>query len=586
MRLVDTAAGAHALAQEILGPRTRPLILISTRDQDGGLAFAFDPDQVAREVGQDVDVVTIVTGETTRVLEKSMPEKTHAFGGAARSYPPDFGTAPEWWRSLLRFPDRHTVDELIGDALAQLTTVALRPVSERGRWVTATVERVSGATGNVARLDDGQQVIIVSDRLPPRVSLPAGLTKGDPIEGWLLGHDLAPEVAEVGLARFGDGSTTLARVVKVTDRRASLSLHPTLDDIALRRRDVIPGADDGENPDLNIADVVRIGETVRVRVTHSPQGLGLSLVDVDPAAPLIEALPILRGGSPWLREGVHADAAPVAPAGDDSTAAGADAATGAEATATAAAAAVPVEGSPAGGNGANQTASAALPLSRELQEIRDEVAGLRGTIGRLRHELRTGTDLETLDELRDEVTGLNAELHRERELRGEHKRMISHLTQELREARNARPVQESSDGHSPRDQWPDAESWLRHRILNAWAARMVAADKQRYPLPDYEIGPHFAPSLEALDAGQFTKALRAVVDALTGRAVEVSSRSIHRLRTGVGGDDPVVERTDGAKAWRVSIESNAPSARRLHYWELPGGRIELSRVVLHDDYTP
>ncbi|OKL55185.1 hypothetical protein BSZ39_00335 [Bowdeniella nasicola] len=78
------------------------------------------------------------------------------------------------------------------------------------------------------------------------------------------------------------------------------------------------------------------------------------------------------------------------------------------------------------------------------------------------------------------------------------------------------------------------------------------------------------------------KIVEVVVDVLTGRAAELDSRALHRLRTGPGGDDPYRERADGAKAYRVAIERNSPSARRLHYWKA-GETYEFARVVLHDD---
>ncbi len=564
MRHLSTVPEATGLAEEILGARQRPLVLISSTD-DG--SFAFDPELVAREVGDDVDVVTIATGDATFALERVLPEKTHAFGGAARAYPPDFGSAPDWWRSLLRFPGRHSVDELIEDALAQVAVVAAQPTPVRRKWVSATVERVSGAAGNVARLDSGERVMVVADHLSPEISLAAGLLVGSPVAGWLSGRDLAPEPADADLSRFEDGTVTLARVLKVTDRRAHLSLHPSLPDITLRRRDIIPGVDDGENADVRVPDIVHPGEIVRVSIVRSGTGVGLSLIGADAGASLVDPLPLLRGGPPWLREGMDAQATPPIASDDDASDV------------------VPEVAQP---THVDRAPAAQFPglVTSELAALRDEVAELRGAIGRLGRELRAGTDLETMDRLRDEVTSLSAELRVERERRSENGRMISRLNQELREARSSRPESSAGARRTQKDAWPDGEAWVRHEVTSAWAARTVAADKGLYPMVDYAIGSQFVESLEALDEGQFVKALRTVVDVVTGRAADIPARELHRLRQGLGGDDPYVERPDGAKCWRASIETNAPSARRLHYWQLPGGRIELSRIVLHDDFEP
>lgn len=40
-----------------------------------------------------------------------------------------------------------------------------------------------------------------------------------------------------------------------------------------------------------------------------------------------------------------------------------------------------------------------------------------------------------------------------------------------------------------------------------------------------------------------------------------------------------------AVAWRASLQVNTPSARRIHYWVLPSGRVDLARVSTHDDFT-
>ena len=38
-------------------------------------------------------------------------------------------------------------------------------------------------------------------------------------------------------------------------------------------------------------------------------------------------------------------------------------------------------------------------------------------------------------------------------------------------------------------------------------------------------------------------------------------------------------------AWRVSLQVGAPSARRLHYWQLQDGSVELAKVCVHNDFT-
>lgn len=560
MRHIDSADGARVIASEILRERSRPLVLISaTADGD----FAFDAEVVARALDGDADVVTIATGEPTYALEKLVPPKTHVFGGAARSYPPDFAADPDWQRSLLRFPGRRE-DDLVEDALAQ---IIVRPVQAPARrvWARATVDLVSGsAAGNVAHLEDGQRVVVVADSLPPTVKLTDALEVGGHVEGWLTGVDLAPEPEPVDLAPFTDGTVTLARVVKVTDLRASLVLHPLAPEVVLRRRAVVPGIDDGENEDMKVGDVLHVGETVRVRVVSEKGGIGLTLIGADDELPFVAPLPILRGGAPWLREGVHAlieetrAAAPEAATADDPPPAGPPAL-------------MPV----------SDTA-----ISGELAGLREEMAGLKHAFLRLGREVRAGTDLETLDQLRDENTSLSEELRRARAALRDQTTTAARLRQEARDARNSRPEPQLSETRTDRSAWPDEESWFRHEVVGTWAARTLASEKLEYPLTDYVVGPRFLTSMRELGDSYAEKVLRGVVDALTDRAADIPGRQLHRLRQGQGGSDPYVTRSDGALCWRLSLETNTASARRLHYWQLPGGAIELSRVVLHDDVDP
>jgi hypothetical protein len=54
-----------------------------------------------------------------------------------------------------------------------------------------------------------------------------------------------------------------------------------------------------------------------------------------------------------------------------------------------------------------------------------------------------------------------------------------------------------------------------------------------------------------------------------------------------GGDDPVTQRAvDAAVCWRVALQINTPSARRLCAWKLPDRRWEMSTIRKHDDFEP
>ncbi|BDZ55337.1 hypothetical protein [Agromyces marinus] len=158
----------------------------------------------------------------------------------------------------------------------------------------------------------------------------------------------------------------------------------------------------------------------------------------------------------------------------------------------------------------------------------------------------------------------------------------------LRDARREASAAAAADGTARpvadrRADFPDAESWVRHEIGCAWVERIPSYEKAALPLAPYRVGPEFADSLERLDAEKFAKAMKAVVDVLTGRAERMDGREVHRLRESDAGGSPYRVRADGAHAMRCAIERNTPSARRLHYWVLEDGLVELCRVVLHDE---
>lgn len=101
----------------------------------------------------------------------------------------------------------------------------------------------------------------------------------------------------------------------------------------------------------------------------------------------------------------------------------------------------------------------------------------------------------------------------------------------------------------------------------------------------FKIGRHLIPTIESLGIDR-DKVVRAAGDVVAAAPARLGTRGDHPLRVGAGAEDRTrVRRRDGATAHRVSIEQNSPAARRLHYWVLPDGSVELASVNLHDDMT-
>jgi hypothetical protein len=212
-------------------------------------------------------------------------------------------------------------------------------------------------------------------------------------------------------------------------------------------------------------------------------------------------------------------------------------------------------------------------------------------------------EVETLKKLQRKITGeqANHEIQRLNLLiadsfrdRDAAKARATGAERELREVKTMmrRARSEKNGADDPlrrRDRFADADadSWVRHEILLAWIERLDPLDRVRYPIStDYLVGVRFVESLETLESGQLTKAFKAVVDVVSGYVSAISSRNVHPLRTGSGGADADLVRTDGARCYRAYIEHNTPAARRLHFWKHPTGQLELSRIVVHDDVQP
>ncbi|WP_309129907.1 hypothetical protein [Microbacterium sp.] len=550
---VSTTAQAESLAARILAPRERPLVLIST-SHEGELLF--DVDLLRAELDGVAHVVTIQTGPASKHLERHLPAMTQVFNGAARSYPIDFHADPDWHRSHLRFPGQADTHDLLNDALAQVgrRTVESAPASGIRRATGIVQGFVAGGDRAIVRLDDGTSVTATADLLPPDIPLMAALVVGEKVSGVLDGLELHPEPLAPDLKAFPDGSRTLALVVKVTDLRATVQLHPRVSAI-LRRR----GVDSGEGP---VGDVLHVGDVIRVRVGRGRHGeIALSRSEADPDAPLVPPLPLVRGGAPWLNtDRPNAPAAPAAAEPDTATAP----------------ASAPSASAPDYATRADVTA-----MAREITALRGDLLALTNLVARATGA-SPAADSE-LARLRTENEQLRGRLAEERAERATLETRLKDAAQDRRETgralRDARRAAERSHVDT-------TEDGIRFEIERTWGNRTAPGERTRWPLREYSLGAGFIQSLTALDEGQLSKAIRTCVDAITGRDREIPARELHRLRSGDGGDNPYVVREDGARCWRSAIEQNAPSARRLHYWELPRGAIELSRVVLHDDVRP
>ena len=220
-------------------------------------------------------------------------------------------------------------------------------------------------------------------------------------------------------------------------------------------------------------------------------------------------------------------------------------------------------------------------LSREIAALRDDVGGLT----RLVAGGERAPGASDLAQLRTEIELLVAENEQLRaSLKAEQEERA--LTEDSQDQRDERQALRDARRAAERAHVDATADGIRIEIERTWSNRTSPGEHARWPLREFSFGSDFIDSLDALDEIQLSKAVRACVDAITGRDREIPARERQPLPSGEGGADQYVVRTNGARCWRSSIEQDGPDARRLHYWELADGVIELSRVVHQEDTRP
>ncbi|QDO88169.1 hypothetical protein FNH13_07280 [Ornithinimicrobium ciconiae] len=634
---ITTPEEARALGEHLLNrKRTRPVCVVSVADQ--ATTPFIDVGEVARELGEVCEYYLVPTGRLTFALTDLLPEAAGVYGGAGRIY----GPADEWTanpftgcplvmcREVARGPA--ATDQLIQQGLrfGGSSTSTVAPTS---RHSTFTVKQIYPPSRALAVDADGQFASLWAESLLPGVDIDSLVVPGQRIEGRVvLGAgriapaDL-PRPSAQALREYAVGSVVLVRVAEVLVDRASVELVPGLR--AVLHRDDVTG-----NPIDRMTSLVSEGEVLGARVLRIgvPGGKGwrLGTLDVDDDEPLVTAPALLPGGPPWLRSeqiGVVArveaapPSAPTAPV-----------AVPKPAPPPGVPVARPVAPKPAPKPGPPGVVQALAPqpvpvpvhkpaptpprpvlppddspLLLRLSEAEKVIGDLQLTVERLRVEqarlrntlrdlagqpprpgqaeaLAAAEEAEALRQQRSDLEGTarsqEAEIDRLREEAASQRLELRRAKQDAQRAKRA----QRESGEAP-TVWSDPERQFRWEVEQAWAVRIPAAEKPSLPLREYVVLPGFLDSLAETAGIDRSKVVDVVVDIATGRVHDIPARETHQLRSGDGGA-PARTREDGATCWRVALQINTPSARRLHFWQPPGRPPELSSVRLHDDFQP
>lgn len=597
--LIDGESSAVALADLLNGnARKRPVVVVTI--PAGRSEPWIDVEEIAREAGKLAEVYLMPTGDFTWKFSARMAEGTQVYGGAGRVYP----VGHEWATDLSKSPLRFAFNADDGSKATQnLISDTLRMAAAAGLLQSLPTRELRQVGGPVKMVVAGRALVDVGNVFPAAIAeeltvddvgIEQIVRVGQHIDGLYDAETNRIDVTKglrtsaEALAHYSPGDVVLTKVAKVRSGRAELVLYPRTTTPAVTA--TVLRADVTTNPADDLRTLMTIGEVIAARVMASEPMWSLALNDVDDDEQVLDAPSLLVGGPPWLREEsedleVDDPPAPLLPAPPmpppepvlaDSTVLDVpppvaqrpsptmfDRNRTRPGAAPLGEAAQPVASSP--------PAESTRALLLKIDALTAKVRGLESEQVGFRTQLLAGTDE------REQMRYLLDQAER-RANRAEND--LKAARARLRKAGNARPAAPGGDG--PR--FADPEQGFRYLVLTQWATRTLPSEQLARPLPDYRIGPGFLESLSRLEGVKAEKVADVVFEIVTGLAPQIASRDVHHLRTGPGGDDPVRTRGDGAIAWRASLQTNTPGARRIHYWVMQGGDIELARVATHDDF--
>lgn len=191
------------------------------------------------------------------------------------------------------------------------------------------------------------------------------------------------------------------------------------------------------------------------------------------------------------------------------------------------------------------------------------------------------------DRLRQALDGMTQEQHRLESQVAQLSRVEVQARERVRSARAAaRRQRERADAlQRELDSFVPAEKRFVVAVRRAWLRTTTKEDRLRFPWREPVIGPDFLESLDRVEGVSRDRVVEVCAEVVSGRAAVRSGLQVHALRAHAGGGSAQRVREDGARAFRASLQVRSAAARRLHFWELDDGRIELAKIAYHDDFA-
>jgi predicted RNA-binding protein with RPS1 domain len=201
---------------------------------------------------------------------------------------------------------------------------------------------------------------------------------------------------------------------------------------------------------------------------------------------------------------------------------------------------------------------------------------------------RSGVEFTTTQGPREaRIQELEGELAAANEDRSSLRQTVTSLRQDMRSLQGRyQDLERRATGEL--DPLSDERAFLR--AVRLWHAREIGeGERSDYPLQSIRVGRQFLDTARSLDGISAEKIVEVAGQVACGRAKDLEGRDLHAL--GVAGPATATRQRervrDGAKAWRCALQVKSASARRLHWWLIPGpngGTIEFASVAVHDMY--
>jgi len=598
-----TRAAGQDLSRRILDPG-RMHFVVGVSLQSDRISALLDVESLRQRLGDGVEIVTVRTGEATWELKRALPAGLDLYGDAVRVWPPGLAALPSTdprqgsgGLVLLadegRGEDVDRVVELVGEPAREVAAlvVAVRP--DR-----ATLRLVDGVSVWVDRDQITRHDLAVTQVLRAAQTIRVVVYPSVREDGTHVGSVLPfePDPRARFAESYGVGSGLLGRVCRVREHAAVVELLPG-----------VKGHLRLERPygvrESNVEGGVAPGELIPVRV-EKVEGDRIRLSQGEQS---VEAARIYPDGPPWLAPIVATELPGVDPDGDIDRPRPPD---------------LDRTSDDIHLTELEQLESVILRAAdaqarfRELTEqSTEQVVRLRAESDRLRHELEMdlvefrdrvlrsaeseyadleGSTAAVLEASRAEVRrlrGLLATIEDERDdlrerlretmrANSEHRRDLRAARADIaRQRARVRALDEEMETFVP------AADRLRASIRQSWLQHSTKADRDRFEWRDPIIGPEFARTLSSLEGVSRERVIDVCAEVASGRAATRPGLQVHPLRSASSGASAQRVREDGARAFRASLQVRSAAARRLHYWLLPDGQVELAKVGYHDDFT-